>query len=106
MGEPTTRAMYEARFHANTRVEGFGFDVRMVSPCGFCAAPDWSSWTIAELALNDDAPMRTERTCRECGRSGRFIVERATDGSLSAEFVQTGGPDPAEWLRPWPRRVP
>jgi hypothetical protein len=103
VGDPRTKAEYERRYNANSRVEGFGLTTAQVVPCPFCGAPEWSRWVIAELALNDYKPMREERRCRECGRSARMEVRRDA-GSLTSELVQTGGPDPAEYLRPWPRR--
>jgi hypothetical protein len=91
--EPATREEYERRYVANNRIEGFGFDTVTVAPCPFCAAPDWQRWPVA----NALEAMREEATCSECGRSARTVVEEH-DGIVSAYTVQTGGPDPAEWV--------
>jgi len=103
VSEPATREEYEARYVANSRIEGYGFETRTVPACPFCGAPDWAVWPLADFAYS---AMQTETTCSECGRSGRMLVERNDAGGVKAEFVQTGGPDPAPWLQPHPRRVP
>ncbi len=104
---PRDAAEYQARFHANSQVGGYGLEVHQHMPCPFCAAPGWATWYIAgELAGKPslDDQMRAESTCSECGRSGKAIVIRDAHG-VSAEFVQTGGDDPPTWLTPPPRRV-
>jgi hypothetical protein len=101
MPDPATREEYDALFAANTRIEGLGIEnVHMVVPCPFCAAPDFADWYVAELALNDYAPMRDDRTCSECGRSGKMRIVRGLDGSTTSEFVQTGGDDPPSYSIP------
>jgi hypothetical protein len=105
MPEPTSLTEYTDRFEANSEVFGYGIEgVGQRLPCPFCAAPGWAEWLVIDLATTDYEPMRRERTCAECGRSGRIEVWHGLD-SVSSEFVQTGGPDAPEWLRPAPRRV-
>jgi hypothetical protein len=108
--EPRTYDEYLGRYHDNTRVEGYGLDLATVTPCPFCAAADYMTlYPVAGITPGDERPnideqMRTEHTCGECGRAGRFEVVR-TDDSVMAEFVQTGGTDPPRWLKPAPRRA-
>jgi hypothetical protein len=59
---------------------------------------------IADDGPNIDEQLESEHTCSECGRSGRSLVQRDASG-VRFEFVQTGGDDPPEWLRPAPRRL-
>lgn len=102
MSEPTSLEEYERRFHASQQITGYGIHgVTMHSSCPFCAAPDWASWPI----IDTEAAMQREHTCRECGRSGRFNFRVNEPGHKEFEFVQTGGPDPASWLQPPPRRA-
>jgi hypothetical protein len=101
MSEPTSLEDYERRFAANQQIDGYGLEVTSHSPCPFCAAPDWASWPILET----EEVMQRESTCRECGRSGRFIFTVNTPDHKQFEFVQTGGADPPAWLQPPPRRI-
>lgn len=106
--EPQSMAEYAERFNAAASVAGFGLDVHQIVPCPFCAAPGWAVWYPAgELAGKPDidVQMSAEKTCRECGRSGRAVVDRRGPADVSAEFVQTGGDDPPPWMQPPPRRV-
>jgi hypothetical protein len=102
MTQPKTKEEYLERFHANERVSGHGIaEVRIHAPCPFCAAPDWSEWLIIEC----EQAMQKVTTCKECGRSGKFVFSVNTPGNKQFEFVQTGGDDPPEWLQPPPRRI-
>lgn len=105
MPDPATLDEYVARFHANTKVHGYGLDLTNEVPCPFCGAPNFAAWQVVAGILpgderpNLDAQMGEETTCSECGRSGRHIVVRDPSG-VSATFVQTGGPDPPAYLPP------
>lgn len=104
MKEPANRAEYEKRFAQNQKITGYFADTTMHVPCPFCAAPGFTDWNIYEMATTSDQPMKDEKTCKECGRSGKTLIARGLDG-VRAEFVQTGGPEPADWLTPKPRRI-
>lgn len=99
--DPTSLDEYNARYNANTRIEGFGLEVKTHSPCIFCGAPDWQIWPIAD----PHSAMRVDTKCEECGRSGKAIIQR-TDNMTIAEWVQTGGPDMPAWYPLTFRRVP
>lgn len=108
MSAPTTSEEYTARFSLNMRTSGCG--VRGVTqhfPCPFCAAPDWYVVKIIDFGPPPNVYGATEAgpfTCAECGRSGKFIHNRQP-GSVTSEFVQTGGDDPPPFMTPPPRRV-
>lgn len=89
---------YSALFLANQRIEGVGFEVTMHVPCPFCAAPDFLASGIA-TAQSDWA---RGGTCPACGRSAKTLFQ----GNGNWEIVQTGGPEPPEWLTPKMRRLP
>lgn len=97
---PTNREDFERAFVLNTKVEGLGFDVTQILACPFCAAPDFQ--TVRIITAHGD--LAKPALCEVCGRAGRMIVVAHGTGT-DAEFVQTGGDDPPEWMRPWPRRV-
>jgi hypothetical protein len=104
MSEPQTMDEYNARFTENYRTEGWGIaGVTQVMPCPFCASPDWASWRIFDLAVNDYADMRKSRKCAECGRSARIDVQDMGD-TVTSEIIQTGGAPAPAWLKPAPRR--
>lgn len=94
-----TKDEYEKLYLANHRIEGYGLDVTQHVPCPFCAAPDWQEWPIASVT----EAMEVDTKCGSCGRSARAIVTRS-EGGVSVEMVQTGGPDPPDYLVPPPRR--
>lgn len=98
--QPSNAAEYLERFNKNQRIEGFGLETTCITPCPFCAAPDFARWKVLEV---EDA-MQKETTCRECGRSAKAIFTR-TPSSVAFEIVQTGGPDQPEWLTPKMRRT-
>lgn len=99
-----------ARSTKNARVDGYGLDVTQHMPCPFCGAADWAAWqTVAGIAPGDDRPnldaqMREPKMCSSCGRAAKVIVTRAP-GTMSAEFVQVGGPEQPEWFEPKMRVV-
>ena len=100
--EPQSFKEYEARFARNQRITGYGIDaVKFHSPCPFCAAADYAEW----LVIKAEESMQVDRTCRECGRSGKIIFLVNTSDEQRFEFVQTGGPLAPLWLVPAPRRV-
>lgn len=101
VSDPASADEYLRLFHERLRTSGFGFEVTQHSPCPFCAAADWMVCRILDV---EDRMRGGAITCSECGRTGRFLVERTAAG-LQFEFVQTGGPDPAPWLEPKPRRL-
>lgn len=110
MPDPVDAEEYARLSMERTVIDGFGLDVATHAPCPFCAAAEFMVlMPAAGIVPGDDRPtlhetLATEHTCSECGRSCRAIVE-ATTGQTTFEFVQTGGPDPPEWLSPKPRRV-
>lgn len=95
MTDPATLDEYNNRFYANSRVDGFGAETTMHSPCPFCAAPGWVSAT----AIGTEKAMRTGAVCKECGRGAKVIFTHEP-GSVSIEFVQTGGSSPPDYLPP------
>ena len=101
MAEPTSMEEYAARFHANEKMEGFGFDVSVHMPCPFCAAPGWLVYRVIEV----EQAIARPSLCRECGRSARALVRREQD-SVEFEMVQIGGPEQPEWLVPRMRVLP
>ncbi len=100
MADPRSKDEWMARFQQNSRVTGEGAETTQHIPCPFCAAPDF--YVVPLLAAK--TALAEDHTCASCGRSGRHEIVTERKG-MTAEFVQTGGPDPAECLRPWPRRL-
>lgn len=103
MSAPSSLDEYNRRFAANAKVSGYGMDVAQHFPCPFCAAPEWLVIKIMDLAM-DSSAMSSARTCKECGRSGRMLLNPTAGGGSSMELVQTGGDDPPPWM-PAIRRV-
>lgn len=97
---PTSLEEYTTRFLANQEISGYFTETRMTVPCPFCAFPGFQSYRILEV----ERVMAEEATCSACGRSAKAIVQRS-DGGVSFEIVQTGGPEQPEWLEPKMRRV-
>jgi hypothetical protein len=94
--DPATEEDYRALFAKNSRVEGFGIDgVTQVSPCPFCAAPDWAKWKI----INVREDMQQDNTCSNCGRSAKFLIQERASG-VEFELVQTGGDPIPDYLPP------
>jgi hypothetical protein len=102
MSEPQSLEEFSRRFAVRQKITGFGMEVTCHCPCPFCAAIDWMVHEI----LDTDKAMRTETTCKECSRSGKFIFSIDEPGRKQFEFVQTGGPPPPDWLVPKPRYDP
>lgn len=103
--DPPDRETYDRLFAERTRYTGQFSETRCHLPCPFCAAADWSSWTVwpghpdnVEIACQRDV------TCFSCGRGAKAIVTRSGAGSIGMEWVQTRGEDPPAYLPPM-RRV-
>jgi hypothetical protein len=97
-----TREEYEAKYHANTRMSGFGLDTTIHMPCPFCAEPDFLSYR----SLETHEALAKETVCTKCGRGMRNLIVRTEHaGSVTVGFapVQTRGDDPAPYLR-WIQR--
>lgn len=100
--DPPDKATYERLYHQNTKIDGFGMEVRQVLACPFCCAPGWLTvWVIKNGG--PEAAMREGATCGQCGRGSKAIMTRSA-GGVSFEFVQTCGEDPPAYLPPM-RRV-
>lgn len=97
--DPPDIVTYNQKFTENTKLSGYGADVRMHWPCPFCAAPDFVEFRILEQM----EVTSTVHTCVWCGRGAR-IIYTIQDGNTSFEIVQTGGEDPPDYLPPM-RRV-
>ena len=94
-----TKQEYEAKFHANQKVTGFGLEVTMHMPCPACAEPDFVSYKILEMKK-----VLTESViCKHCGFGSKAIFNH-DNGGVSFEFVQTAGGDLPDYLPPM-RRV-
>lgn len=84
-----TKEQYEERFHANYRVDGFGFEGMTIhSPCPFCAAPDFQIYTLLTMV----EVTSKETICKECGRGFRIEYTEAGN-TTNARPMQTCGPD-------------
>ena len=98
---PKTKEEYEKRFKSNQRIFGAGVDTGMEIPCMFCGAPKFMIYTIIEV----ESVMTKEHTCKECGRSAKFVITTLIGGGKTIEPVQTGGDDAPGYLQPPIRRV-
>jgi hypothetical protein len=93
--DPETLEEYNLRFMKNSRVEGYGIEhVTQVSPCPFCAAPDWAKWRIIHV----EEDMQKNCKCKVCERSARFVLDKSADGTTKFELIQTGGAPAADYL--------
>lgn len=100
---PKDAEQFERRFAANSKVDGFGADIKTHIPCPFCAHPGFNVVPI----LSTEEALTSESTCAACGRSGKNVMTEDAEGK-AFEFVQTGGPDPDPWqieAQGAPRRV-
>lgn len=104
MSHPVTYEEYEQRSMANTKVTGMYDTTAQVLPCPWCGAPDWLTIPIFKTAIEGYGTITGERTCSECGRSGKLLITEKGSSTIS-EFVQTGGPDAPTYLNPPPRRI-
>ncbi len=101
MTEPTDFKEFCNKAAANSSVSGFGMNTTQHMPCPGCAEPDWKLIKIAQA----EKDMTQESTCKHCGRSFKVIVDHPAAGATNFEFVQTGGPDVADWMQPKIRRI-
>ena len=86
MTHPRNPFEFLERHNENFKLErGEGGRIIAHAPCPACAAPDFWTFAIAELA----AKVGTPATCKECQRSFKVIVY----ADSTVEVVQTGGPN-------------
>jgi hypothetical protein len=90
---PKSKAEYEAAFHANERVTGYGINVTIHMPCPFCAAPEFIVYRVLEVV---DA-LAKGAVCTACNRGMKGITV-IRDAGTSTEFVQTCGDPPPPWV--------
>ena len=93
-----TKEDYEKRFGENYRIEGFGLDVTIHSPCPFCAAPDFMDYKILDVRQ----ALQEEHVCAECGRGMKGTVADAVHDEVTVQVHQTQGEDPPPFI-PIPR---
>jgi len=93
MSECASLEEFEAKYEANCKVCGFGWDVTMHVPCAFCAEPDM----LVHRVIDTEQAYRAGALCKHCGRGIRaiFTCER---GCVSMEIIQTVGHAPPAWL--------
>lgn len=103
LNDPPDKATYERLYHQNTKIEGFGMEVRQVLACPFCCAPGFMTlWVIKNGGPS--AGLEKGATCEMCKRGAKGIVEHTPGGGTKFEIVQTCGEDPPAYLPPM-RRV-
>lgn len=100
MSDPKNLAELNARIVGNAKIDGFGLDVTVTSPCPFCGVAGWGKWRV----IDSEREMQKSRECKSCGRSARAVIQRG-QGGISFEIVQTGGPDQPDWMEPKMRRI-
>jgi hypothetical protein len=100
MTQPTNADEYLKRVKENQSLSGHGADTTLHMPCPFCGAAEFMTYAIGAM----EAVTGKGATCKECGRSARFLYEHHHDRA-SFEIVQTGGPDQPQWLIPKMRRT-
>jgi hypothetical protein len=88
-----TEADYNAKYKANLRIDGTGFDTTIHSPCPFCAEPGFMSYTVALT----EAALATDTTCKKCGRGAKTIITKS-GGGTTARMVQTRGDDAPPYI--------
>lgn len=86
--QPQNIDEFNAKYNANTRYSGQGFDTKMHMPCPGCAEPDWLSCRIIDV----EEAMAAEHACKACGRAFKTEFRRTSRG-VSFEVVQTKGDD-------------
>ncbi len=99
MAEPMSPEDFQARYAIAYLVTGSGPIRTTHLPCPFCAAADWMVYSEAETK----SAMTRDHACQACGRSARYEIGLDDDG-VTAELVQTAGPDAPGWMIP-PRRI-
>ena len=90
---------YEAKFHANEKITGYGSEVTMHMPCPFCAEPDF----ITHRVIDSEEAYEKGAVCKYCKRGAKAIFKH-TAGGVEFEFVQTVGDPIPDYLPPM-RRV-
>lgn len=96
-----TKEEYEAKYKANTELEGFGLDTTVHMPCPACAEPDFLVYRVLET----ETALSRGAVCVHCGVGVRAVFTHALNGT-SFEFVQTAGPELPEYLLPMKRVDP
>jgi hypothetical protein len=96
---PTNAVEYADLYVRNTRITGFGIDVKMHFPCMFCAAPECLVAPLMEM----ERALPGGAVCKVCERGWRVpITETHCEHGVSVgkvlNFVQTVGPDPEPWF--------
>jgi len=102
MSDPETLEDYNRLFTANTGFHGFGLETEIDMPCPFCAAPHW----LRTRVVATERAMKRGATCKECGRSARFVFDIDQPTAKQFHLVQTGGPDIPAYLPPIERVSP
>lgn len=99
--DPPNKDEYERLYHANTKIEGFGMEVRQVLACPFCCAPGFMTlWVIKNGG--PQAGLAKGATCERCKRGAKGIIKHQ-GGGVQFEIVQTVGDDPPAYLPPMRR---
>jgi hypothetical protein len=92
--DPPNIEEYNARQIENAYLSGQGMDVKVHTPCPFCAAGDWHEYRIIDVLAQEGETI----FCAECGRTGQFNVWSA-DGSTHAAISLEAGPDVPDFLK-------
>lgn len=91
-----TREQYTAKYQGNEKITGLGLgNVRMHSPCPFCAEPEFVSYLIQDV----QEVLERGAVCAHCKRGARAVFKR-TAGGVQFELVQTEGDAIPEWCPP------
>lgn len=99
--QPDSWRAFMARFNANQAITGTGIhNMRIRTPCPFCAAPDFLAFKITDVR----AAMQQPTTCKECQRSCKAVFN-IYGRTVDFELVQTAGPEQASWAKSRMRRV-
>jgi hypothetical protein len=83
-----------------SKIDGFGFDVTVTSPCPFCCAPDFNTYKALEVEKQSGK----EVVCKSCGRGIMHLMKHDAHGT-TIEMVQTRGSDSDLPFLPKMRRV-
>lgn len=91
---------YNRLQHERSKIDGFGANVTITSPCPACCAPNF----VTYLAMDTEKRSGVETVCAACGRGFMYLM-RHHAGGTEIEMVQTRGPDPDLPFLPKMRRV-
>ena len=94
-----TKEEYEAKYHANMKFSGTGFETTCHVPCPFCAEPDF----LVHRVIGTEEAYTKGAVCPACGAGFRGIFQHDASG-VTMEIVQTCGPDAPDFM-PVIRRV-